>query len=165
MLWFERKLLGLAFIFSACVLSACGFQLQGSAGYPDSLATIYIDAPDRYSEFYRGLGDELRQHGSELVGSVVAASAVIRIENDESGQNVLTVSGRNVPTEYDVFYTVRYSVSLDGEEVLAARTLTLRQDYTYDATLVLGKKREEQEIRQALARGLVRQVSQQLSRL
>ena len=150
---------------TACLLSSCGFRLQGVTQFPQVLAVSHIDAADRYTEFYRGLLTELQQGDVEVVESVVAASAVIRIEQDSTGQTVLTVSGRNVPTEYEVFYTVRYSVWVDGSELLPPRTLTALQDYTYDATLVLGKRREEEVLRAALAAELVRQVAQQLSRL
>lgn len=149
----------------AVLLSACGFRMQGAVSFPEALAVSHVAAADRYTEFYRGLVTELRDGDVEVVDSVVAASAVIRIEQDTTGQTVLTVSGRNVPTEYEVFYTVRYSVWVDGREVLPPRTLTALQDYTYDATLVLGKQREEEVIRTALAGNLVRQVAQQLSRL
>ncbi len=152
-------------LMTAALLSSCGFRLQGVVSYPDALATTHIITTDRYTEFYRGLRESLQQGGVEVVDSVVAAGAVIRIEDDRSGQTVLTVSGRNVPTEYDVYYSVRYSVRVDGVEVLPARTLVKRQDYTYDSTKVLGKQREEQMLREAIARELVRQVSQQLSRL
>jgi len=152
-------------LMATALLSGCGFRLQGVVGYPDTLATTHIQTDDRYTEFYRGLRESLQQGGVEVVDSVVAASAVIRIEDDRSGQTVLTVSGRNIPTEYDVYYSVRYSVQVDGVEVLPARTLVKRQDYTYDSTKVLGKQREEQMLREAIARELVRQVSQQLSRL
>jgi len=159
--WRATLLLAVA----ALALSGCGFRMQGATSFPEVLATSHVAAADRYTEFYRGLRAELEQGDVEVVESVVAASAVIRIEQDTTGQTVLTVSGRNVPTEYEVFYTVRYSVWIDGREVLPPRTLTALQDYTYDATLVLGKRREEETIRAALAAELVRQVAQQLSRL
>lgn len=147
------------------LLAGCGFRLQGVGAFPDSMAQTHIAAADTYTEFYRGLRDALEQGGVEVVGSVVAADTVIRIEEDRTGQRVLTVSGRNVPTEFDVFYTVTYSVWVDGAEALPSRTLIKRQDYTYDATQVLGKNREEQVLREAVAAELVRQVTQQLARL
>ena len=149
----------------ALQISGCGFRLQGVVDYPEFMAMTHIDTRDRYTAFYRGLHESLERGGVEVVDSVVAAGALIRIEEDRTGQKVLTVSGRNVPTEYDVFYSVTYSVWQDGVEVLPSRTLVKRQDYTYDTTLILGKSREEQELRQAIATELVRQVSQQLSRL
>ena len=97
------------FVF-ALLLAGCGFRLQGYAGYPPVLAQTYIQTQDRYSEFYRQLRATLQQGGVELVSSPADATAVIKVEADETGQKVLTVSGRNVPTEYDVYYTIGYSV-------------------------------------------------------
>lgn len=163
MWWYSRRLAVLLLV--AATLGACGFRLQGTNAYPPSMATTYISTEDRYSEFYRGLRASLEQGGVTVVASPGAAATVIRIEEDRTGQEVLTVSARNVPTEYDVYYAIRYSVWRDGEEVLPARTLVQRQDYTYDATTVLGKNREEQMLRDAIAAELVRQVSLQLARL
>jgi len=139
--------------------------LQGVDQYPEALATTYIQTDDPYTLFYRELKAELEDGGLEIVGSPVHANAVVRIDRDETGERVLTVSGRNVPTEYDVFYNVSYSVSLNGEEVLPNTPLSLTQAFTYDATTVLGKNREAEAIREALAANLVRQVSQQLALL
>ncbi|MBT8422636.1 MAG: hypothetical protein HKN56_00165 [Gammaproteobacteria bacterium] len=146
-------------------LSACGFRLQGSQTFPEVMATTYIEAEDRYSEFYRGLRLALEQGGVAVTDSVVAATAVLRIEQDQTGRSVLTVSSRNVPTEYDVYYRITYSVWADGAEILPSRSLTKRQDFTFDSTQVLGKSREEEVLREAIAQDLVRQVAQQLARL
>ena len=149
-----------------CVsLAGCGFQLRGVGEFPESLATTYIDTADRYTIVYRELFAELERGGVEVVDSPVAASSIIRLERDNSGQRVLTVSGRNVPTEYDVYYDLRYSVWADGAEVLPPQELTLNQSYTYDTATVLGKNREEQKIRESLGLNLVGQVVRQLSLL
>jgi LPS-assembly lipoprotein len=155
-----------AIITTICLLLAgCGFQLQGVGEFPESLSTTYIDTADRYTIVYRELLAELERGGVEVVDSPVAASSIIRLENDNSGQRVLTVSGRNVPTEYDVYYDLRYSVWADGAEVLPPQELTLNQSYTYDTATVLGKNREEQKIRESLGLNLVGQVVRQLSLL
>jgi len=152
-------------MLAAVMLSACGFRLQGSQTFPPVMATTYIDAEDRYTEFYRSLKTALQTGGVTVSDSVVAAGAIIRIETDETDRRILTVDRRNVPTEYDVYYKVTYSVWIDGAERLPSRTLIKRQDYTYDSMQVLGKNREEEMLREAIARDLVRQVTQQLARL
>lgn len=170
MLWSERFCRALSqqlvlVCFVAGLLGGCGFRLQGVQEFPPVMASTYIEAEDHYSEFYRGLRAALQQGGVDVVDSVVAASAVVRIEEDQTDQRTLTVSSRNVPTEFDVSYVVTYSVWVDGQEVLPSRTLVRRQDYTYDTTQVLGKSREEQVLREAIAQELVRQVSRRLALL
>jgi outer membrane lipopolysaccharide assembly protein LptE/RlpB len=48
---------------------------------------------------------------------------------------------------------------------LEPQTLTGTRDYTYDATLVLGKAREEELLRDAIVNDLVRIVLKQISTL
>ena len=167
-MWWSRqsvKIIPIAALLVVSLLTACGFRLQGTDDYPASMASTYIDAEDRYTQFYRDLRVALEQGGLTIAPSPINADAIIRIERDATGQEVLTISTRNVPTEYDVFYTVRYSVWINGEEVMPSRTLSLSQDYTFDETQVLGKKREAENIRKVLSADLVRQVRHELSRL
>ena len=123
----------------------------------------YIETPDRFSQFYRELRRELMAAGVEVVESPADATATLSILYDFTDQRVLSVSARNVPTEFEVFYTVRYAISSGGENLLEAQDLTLTRDYTYDATLVLGKAQEEQLMRDAIVDDLVRIVLKQIS--
>ena len=64
-----------------------------------------------------------------------------------------------------MYYTVEYDVVSGESSLLSPRYLTLTRNYTYDATLVLGKAREEELLREAIARDLVRIVLKQVSLL
>jgi LPS-assembly lipoprotein len=127
------------------------------------MAVTYIEAADRYTPFYQELKATLRQGGVRLTARPDDAGAVLRILHDESGQRVLSVSARNTPREYDVYYIVRYALEIGGSEALAPQDLSLSRDYTYDETLVLGKGGESDVIRQALADDLVGLVTRRLS--
>lgn len=162
---YSVKFIRLSVVLFSCLLASCGFRLQSFDGYPPVFAKTYIDAQDHYTNFYRDFSASLEQEGVVLVSSPFDATAVVRIEKDVSGQRVLTVSGRNIPTEYDVYYSISYSVWADGKELLSSRTLSSSQDYTYDETRVLGKAREAKELREAISKDLVRQVNQEFSRL
>ncbi|MDJ0700839.1 MAG: LPS assembly lipoprotein LptE [Woeseiaceae bacterium] len=129
------------------------------------MSRTYIDTPDRNSLFYRELRLQLQAAGVELVDSPSDASATLSILLDETDQRVLSVSARNVPTEYEVFYTVEYSLGDEQKSLLEPQLLTLTRDYTFDATLVLGKAHEEEMLREALAEDLVRVVLKQLATL
>jgi outer membrane lipopolysaccharide assembly protein LptE/RlpB len=152
-----------ALLTAAFLLNACGWRLQGVGGYPESMNSTYVDAKDRYTPFYRKLRVALEQGGVKLAASPIDADTVIRIEKDDAGQRVLTVSGRNVPTEYNAFYSVTYSVWSDGKQVRKPHSLSSRQDYNYDSTQILGKARESEKLQSALADRLVAQVSRELS--
>lgn len=129
------------------------------------MSRTYISADDRYSQFYRKLRDELRNAGVQLVDSPAQSSAVFSILADETDQRVLSVSARNVPREYEVFYTIYYSVESGKNTIIPPQTLTRTRDYTYDETLVLGKAREEEMLREAIVDDLVQVVLKQLSSL
>ena len=152
-------------LLAASFLVACGFRLQGSDDYPDSMANTFIDTDDRYTPFYRDLSILLEQGGVNLTDSPIDAGTIIRLEQDDTGQRVLTVSSRNVPTEYDVYYKIQYSVRIEGEEVISSRSLSRNQDYTYEPTEELGMNRQEDVIRIAISRDLSRQVSYELAKL
>lgn len=125
----------------------------------------YLDPVDEYSLFHRELRLQLQAAGVELVDTAEQATAILSIVVDETDQRVLSVSARNVPTEYEVFYTVGYSISSGDKVLLSPQDLTLTRHYTYDTTQVLGKAREESMLREAISRDLVRVVLKQISSL
>lgn len=147
------------------LFAGCGFHLQGALTTPAAMERTYIAAVERNSLFHRELQAQLRAADVQLVESPADATAVLTISIDESEQRVLSVSTRNVPTEFEVYYTVEYGLISGEESLLAPQYLTLTRDYTYDETLVLGKAREEALMRDAIVQDLVRIVLKQLSSL
>ncbi len=146
-------------------LAACGFHLQGAFQPPVGMEKTYITSSDRNSLFLREFTAQLRAAGVELTDSVADATATFTIFADETDQRVLSVSARNVPTEYEVFYTITYSLDSGVNSLMSQQTMTLTRDYTYDSTLVLGKAREEELLREAIVEDLVRIVMKQISTL
>jgi LPS-assembly lipoprotein len=145
------------------IIAGCGFTLQGSTSTPEAMQRTYIETPDRFSQFYRELRLKLQAAGVEVLDSPADATATLSILYDFTDQRVLSVSARNVPTEFEVFYTVRYVLTRGEEKLLEPQELTLTRDYTYDSTLVLGKAKEEQLMRDAIVDDLVRIVLKQIS--
>lgn len=158
----------LSFCFAVCaatLLSGCGWRLQGTAKLSPVMATTYVETDDRYTDFNRALRESLQASGARLTAKPEDATAVVRILRDESGQRVLTVSARNTPEEYEVFYLIEYSVNGRTEELIAPQKLELTRDYSYDERTVLAKQREQANLREALARDLAGQVVRRLASL
>lgn len=149
----------------ALLAASCGFHLQGAVRPPAAMERTYIEAEDRYTLFYRELRNQLQAAGVTVVDTPAEATATLSILSDETDQRVLSVSARNVPTEYEVYYSVEYALAGGGRSLLSPQFITLTRDYTYDETLVLGKAREEAVLREALVRDLVRVVIRRLASL
>ena len=132
---------------------------------PAELARTYVSSDDRQTLFVRKLTQELRDNGVDVVDTPVDATAVLTILDDETGQRVLSVSARNVPREYEVFYRVSFSLQHGEQTLLEPREQAVARDYTWNETLVLGKAREEEQIRNAITDDLVRLVMFQLAAL
>jgi LPS-assembly lipoprotein len=150
---------------AASLLDACGWRLQGTAKLSPSMSVIFVDADDRYTDFNRALRERLRTSGAKVTERRADATAVVRITKDQSGQRVLSVSARNTPEEYEVFYSVEYTVTTGGAEVIAAQPLEVTRDYSYDTTAVLAKQREQAILREALAQDLASLVLRRLASL
>jgi len=148
----------LALALAVLPLGGCGFQLEGSGVLPEAVATTYLETEKPYTEFYDSLRDALRARGAQVVDSRQEAGAVLRIFEDTSGQRILSVSARNTPREYEVFYTITFSLEAAGSSLIEVESLVVTRSYTYDETQVLGKSAEEQVLLESLAQDLARQV-------
>lgn len=149
----------------ASLLAGCGYRLQGSSKLSPVMATTYVETDDRYTDFNRALRDSLEASGARLAKNKDDATAIVRIIKDQSGQRVLTVSGRNTPEEYEVFYSIEYAVNGRTEELIAPQSVELTREYSYDETALLAKQKEQAILREALARDLAGLVVRRLASL
>jgi LPS-assembly lipoprotein len=145
--------------------AGCGFHLQGAGSLPPSLAKTYLHSVAPHSDFMSSLTETLRLRGSEVVPSAELAEAVLDVVADDSGQRVLSVTARNIPREYEVYYTVTFSLQVGEQTVIDKESLVVTRSYTYDETQVLAKASEEQILRTALAQDLARRVVRRIEGL
>lgn len=139
--------------------------MRGAQSVPTEMERTYISASNRHSQFYQSLRRELQASGVEIVDTPVDSTAEFVILKDDTGQRVLSVSGRNVPREFEVFYTVQYQLNSGENTLMEIRQQTLVRDYTWDETLVLGKEHEQELMRDAIVDDLIRVILIQLSSL
>jgi LPS-assembly lipoprotein len=135
-------------------LAGCGFHLQGAMTLAEENRRIYIYTADEITPFAVELRRAIERAGGTITPTAGAAETVVRITRDRSGRRVLSVSARNTPQEYEVFYAVEYTVDQAGEEVLEMQPLELTRNMSFDETQVLAKDREEAILLEAMARDL-----------
>jgi LPS-assembly lipoprotein len=145
------------------VLAGCGFHLQGRVPLPPALATARVIADDDQTDFVQGLRRALLTSGGKLTESSERATSVVRIHKDEVSQKIISVSANNIPREYEVTYTVEFSVEGTSGELLPSQKVSITRDYSFDETKLLAKENEEAILREGMARDLVAIVMRRLS--
>jgi LPS-assembly lipoprotein len=150
-------------LVAALALNACGFHLQGRLPLPDALQTTRVIADDPQSDFVQGLRRALLTSGSKLTDLSERATGVVRIHKDEVSRKILSVSVNNIPREYEVTYTVEFSVEGTSGELLPSQEVSITRDYSFDETKLLAKENEEAILREGMANDLVAIVMRRLS--
>jgi len=143
-------------------LTACGFHLEGALPAGQAIAVTHVESVEPHSEFFLALSDALSSRGVRLDQGDAVTPVTLKILEDITGQRVLSVSARNIPREYEVFYSVRFSLETGQERLLEPQSIVVTRSYTYDETQVLGKNTEEDVVRRTLAADLARQVVRRL---
>jgi LPS-assembly lipoprotein len=142
-------------VVAACVLSSCGFRLAGSGPLPAVMARPYLSLKDPYTDFSREFEHQLKSSGAALQATREGATATVDVTKDLVEQRTLAVSAKNIPTEYELTYTVTFSVHGAAKELLAPQTISLSKDFSFDETLQLAKEHEADILRRQMARDLV----------
>jgi LPS-assembly lipoprotein len=157
-----RALAALALILA---LGGCGFRLAGSERLPAVLAKPYLSVKDPYTDFAREFERQLKSSGASLQLGRQDATATIEVTKDLVEQRTLSVSARNIPTDYELRYTVTFDVKGPDAQILAPQTITLSRDYSFEENVLLAKEHEADILRAQMARDLSTMALRVLSRV
>src|SRR3954471_20537110 len=153
-----RTLLALVF---ALLLSACGFQLRGTAALP--FDTLYI--PNTSG----GVALDLKRNiqggtRTKVVDRPETAQALMDLSGETKFRNILSLSGAGRVRELQLVLRVNLRVH-DGKggEFVPLTTLSITRDLTYNDTDVLAKEAEEASIYREMQSDLVQQILRRLS--
>jgi LPS-assembly lipoprotein len=135
--------------------SGCGFRLAGSDPLPGILARPYLSVKDPYTDFAREFEHQLKSSGAMVQDVRAKSTATIEVTRDVVEQRTLSVSARNIPTEYELTYTVTFAVQGPDKELLKPQTINLSKDYSFVENELLAKEHEADILRRQMARDLV----------
>jgi LPS-assembly lipoprotein len=148
-----------------CLLAGCGFHLQGRQPLPQAFSYSYIETQDEQTDFVQDLRKALIASGSKVIRTQGSAAAVITVHEDELTERILSVSARNIPTEYELTYRVEFSVNAEGKALIDREEISATRDISFEESELLAKEREQEILREALARDLVALVMRRLASL
>jgi len=152
-------------IAAACVLAGCGFHLQGRQPLPQSFSYTYVETKDEQTDFVQDLRKALIASGSQVLRTKGSSAAIITVHEDELTERILSVSARNIPTEYELTYRVQFSVTSEGKPLIEREEISASRDISFEESQLLAKEREQEILREALARDLVALVMRRIASL
>ena len=150
------RAVGLGVVALAVLCGAgCGFRLAGGDPLPGVLARPYLSLKDPYTDFSREFEHQLKSAGATPQVVRASSTAVIDVTKDLVEQRTLSVSALNIPTEYELTYTVTFDVQGPDKELLSPQTISLSQDYSFEENVALAKEHEADILKQQMAHELV----------
>jgi LPS-assembly lipoprotein len=149
----------------ALFVSSCGFHLQGRQPLPATFQYTYIDARDEQTDFVQDLRKALIMSNVNVIRTRGSSGATISVHSDELAERILSVSARNIPTEYELTYKVEFSVTSGSKALIDHEEISATRDISFDEAHLLAKEREREILREALARDLVALVMRRLAAL
>lgn len=136
--------------------------MAGDQPLPAYLDRVALLCDDTRSEIYLAMERELIDRGVVIDAT---SDNRLRLSDISTGQRVLSVSARNIPREFEVFYSVAFSFGREAQTLLDRPQQTFTRDYQWSELEVLGKVREEQLLRELIVADLVDSILRQIAAL
>ncbi|MDQ7091431.1 MAG: hypothetical protein Q9M50_12500 [Methylococcales bacterium] len=134
------------FLILFLFLTACGYQLRGAVELPEGMENLYLENASG------PLRDEVRKalkfSKGQLVPSPKEAGVLIKILREEMRTRVLSVSSLGKANQFELIYSLIFSIhDSTGAVLLANQRVQSQRSYFNDQVDVLAQTNEEQLIR------------------
>lgn len=152
---FLQRLLCSIMLVSVLALTACGFEMRGTA----DLAFKTLSMQGANLTVKKDLIKSLKINGVTVVDDDQKAELILELLSEQREQNILSLSGRGVVREFELVYRVNFRLRNPQSETWGAvQTIEGRRDYSYDDTQLLAKQFEEQRLFEDMRNDAVREI-------
>lgn len=142
-------------LLAVAALSACGFQLRGTASLPPDMDSTWVQTANPTGLFYRELQLLLEANGVDVVAAAEEGAATLVIQRERISRRALTVSGDARVREFELVFELDFSLlDADGNVLIEPESLRLARDFQFDEQEILGAASEEELLRDDLRRNM-----------
>ena len=128
------------------LIQGCGFHLAGQGEFSSELKNTHIQGSSSSNEMLRLLEKNLRYNQINVVDAE-NATALLRILNEETEKEVLTVDSDGKAREYELLLRITFEVKRsDNTILLKPQEIDLNRDFVFDKRDLLGANEEELEL-------------------
>ncbi|MBL1433187.1 MAG: hypothetical protein COB94_007070 [Gammaproteobacteria bacterium] len=147
-------------------LMSCGYQLRGLQNGDVELAisSVYLTGGEQDAALLALLRQRLQQFGVSEVAGNSLADVRLNIGAIAQSRRVLSVNASAKVSEFELHYSVSYSLAVPEGEA-KQRNTSARRDITFDENQVLAKAEEEQRLYQDMRSDAVNTILRVLQRV
>ncbi|MDK1023158.1 MAG: LPS assembly lipoprotein LptE [Gammaproteobacteria bacterium] len=138
------------------LLTACGFQLRGTAESEFRIPALYLTAEHTYGELIRALERRLSSNGTELVSSRDLAPWTVSLLAERFSRRVASTTRDISVAKYELILQVHFSLAAqDGKLLIPPASLIIERLYDYDPSNLVGSDAEEELLRQEMRTDII----------
>lgn len=157
-----KKSLRFALLLCLLSLAACGFHLRGAADVP--FKSIHIQGNTLIIS--KDLKKSLENNEVKILETGEGADLQLELIGEESEKRIMSLSGKGVVREYELYYRVHYRTRLANAEIWTpVQTVESRRDFSYNDSQLLAKQGEEKRLNENMQKDVLSALMRRLSAL
>jgi LPS-assembly lipoprotein len=139
---------GRRLLIAALILlpAACGFHLRGSQQLPPAFTPLYLDKDSMSLTMYRELRNALKTDDGQITENATTAASALMLASERRSRNVTSVDSQGRAREYILFYTVDFTLQVDGKALIDKDRIQLNRTLLFDPDTLLGVEQETSNI-------------------
>lgn len=155
--FFSLKFILLLLLIQGC--SGNGFHLRKNVELAPQFSKVQLQGVASKSQFNTLFADALSEAGGSIVNDGKLAKSSIVFSKFEEGRRVIAYTSDRRAREYLVFLKIEYSINKNvnqnnkkiSETIdLPKKRINIDRSYLFDPDFALGKKEEEERVKQTL---------------
>lgn len=155
----RKAVLGIAMLFTL-MLSACGFQLRGTADL--AFKNVYIQGGKL--SINRDLERTLKTNGVQIAAKSEDAELLLEMVSESNQKRIMSLSGGGLVREFELIYLLNFRIREASNPIWGpVQTIRNRRDFSYNDNALLGKVEEEERLNADMRQDAIREILRRLT--
>ena len=155
----RKAALGIAMLFTL-MLSACGFQLRGTADL--AFKNVYIQGGKL--SINRDLERTLKNNGVQIAAKSEDAELLVEMVSERNQKRIMSLSGGGLVREFELIYLLNFRIREASNPIWGpVQTIRNRRDFSYNDNALLGKVEEEERLNADMRQDAIREMLRRLT--
>jgi len=140
--FYQKSMLFIA-MFSALLLTGCGFNIKHTEGLVEKFPEIYLQTNNPKGDLARLVKLRLRGADIKILTEPSPDVAVLQLKSEQQSERIISLYANAQNAEKEIGYVMAYSLKLPNYTAKDFN-VNLYRDFLYDSNQALAKSRESE---------------------